>query len=104
MTPVGQTIASVLWIYLLILIARIVLDYVQMFARRYSNQRIADSLTVCVNTPADSSGRNRWHVVGATMNAACCGLHGWPERATIAGWVRITGSTPSGGWPALCRK
>lgn len=33
MTPVGQTIASVLWIYLIVLIARIVIDYVVMFAR-----------------------------------------------------------------------
>jgi YggT family protein len=33
MTPVGQTIASVLWIYVIVLIARIVVDYVVMFAR-----------------------------------------------------------------------
>jgi YggT family protein len=33
MTPVGRTISGILTIYLLILIARIVVDYVMLFAR-----------------------------------------------------------------------
>ncbi len=33
MSPVGQAIATVLWLYIIVLIARIVVDYVLMFAR-----------------------------------------------------------------------
>lgn len=33
MTPVGQVVYTVLWLYLLVLIARFVIDMVQVFAR-----------------------------------------------------------------------
>jgi YggT family protein len=33
MTPVGEVLATLLWLYLIVLIARIVIDYVVMFAR-----------------------------------------------------------------------
>lgn len=33
MSPVGQVIATLLWLYIIVLIARIVVDYVVMFAR-----------------------------------------------------------------------
>ena len=35
MTPVGQTLSFVLWIFFVLLIARLVLDYVQLFARSW---------------------------------------------------------------------
>ena len=34
-SPVGQVIILVLWLFLILLIARLVLDYVQMFARSW---------------------------------------------------------------------
>lgn len=34
-SPVGQVIILVLWIFFILLIARLVLDYVQMFARSW---------------------------------------------------------------------
>jgi YggT family protein len=34
-TPVGQVIILVLWLFFILLIARLVLDYVQMFARSW---------------------------------------------------------------------
>ncbi|HET8969689.1 MAG TPA: YggT family protein [Candidatus Nanopelagicales bacterium] len=53
MTPVGQTIASVLWIYLLILIARIVLDYVQMFARDWRPRGVVLVIVELIYTVTD---------------------------------------------------
>ena len=35
MSAVGQVIATVLWLYWLVLIARLVLDFVQIFARSW---------------------------------------------------------------------
>lgn len=35
MTPVGQALSAVLWLYLLVLIFRLVMEYVFMFARSY---------------------------------------------------------------------
>lgn len=35
MSPVGQILALLLWIFFVMLIARLVLDYVQMFARSW---------------------------------------------------------------------
>ena len=35
MSPVGQIIYLVLWLFFILLIARLVLDYVQMFARSW---------------------------------------------------------------------
>ena len=34
-SPVGQVLILVLWLFLILLIARLVLDYVQMFARSW---------------------------------------------------------------------
>jgi YggT family protein len=34
-SPVGQVLTFVLWLFFLLLIARLVLDYVQMFARSW---------------------------------------------------------------------
>ena len=34
-SPVGQILILVLWLFLILLIARLVLDYVQMFARSW---------------------------------------------------------------------
>ena len=34
-SPVGQIIQLVLWLFLVLLIARLVLDYIQMFARSW---------------------------------------------------------------------
>jgi YggT family protein len=34
-SPVGQVVILVLWIFFILLIARLVLDYVQMFARSW---------------------------------------------------------------------
>jgi YggT family protein len=34
-SPVGQVLVLVLWLFLILLIARLVLDYVQMFARSW---------------------------------------------------------------------
>jgi YggT family protein len=53
MTPVGQTIASVLWLYLLVLIARIVLDYVQMFARDWRPKGIVLVIVELIYTITD---------------------------------------------------
>jgi YggT family protein len=35
LTPIGQTLYFVLWIFFVLLIARLVLDYVQLFARSW---------------------------------------------------------------------
>ena len=35
MSPVGQIIILILWLFFILLIARLVLDYVQMFARSW---------------------------------------------------------------------
>ena len=53
MSPVGQTIASVLWLYLLVLIARIVLDYVQMFARDWRPKGIVLVIVELIYTVTD---------------------------------------------------
>jgi YggT family protein len=53
MTVVGQTIASVLWLYLLVLIARIVLDYVQMFARDWRPKGIVLVIVELIYTVTD---------------------------------------------------
>ena len=34
-SPVGQVLILVLWLFLILLIARLVLDYIQMFARSW---------------------------------------------------------------------
>lgn len=36
MSPVGQALSTVLWLFFLLLIFRLVMDYVFMFARGYS--------------------------------------------------------------------
>lgn len=53
MTPVGQTIASVLWIYLIVLIARIVIDYVVMFARDWRPRGVVLVIVEVIYTVTD---------------------------------------------------
>ncbi len=53
MTPVGQTIVSILWLYVLILIARIVVDYVMMFARDWRPRGVVLVLVELVYTVTD---------------------------------------------------
>lgn len=51
--PVGQTIASVLWIYLIVLIARIVVDYVVMFAREWRPRGVVLVVVEVIYTVTD---------------------------------------------------
>lgn len=53
MTPVGQTIASVLWLYVIVLIARIVVDYVVMFARDWRPRGVVLVLVELIYTITD---------------------------------------------------
>jgi len=36
MTIIGQTLTTLLWVYLLLMLARLVMDYVRLFARRWT--------------------------------------------------------------------
>lgn len=53
MTAVGQTIASVLWLYVIVLIARIVVDYVVMFARDWHPRGVVLVLVELIYTITD---------------------------------------------------
>ena len=53
MSPVGQTIATVLWLYIIVLIARIVVDYVVMFARDWRPRGIVLVLVEFIFTITD---------------------------------------------------
>lgn len=53
MSPVGQAIATVLWLYIIVLIARIVVDYVVMFARDWRPRGIVLVLVEFIFTITD---------------------------------------------------
>lgn len=53
MSLLGRTIVSVLWIYLIILIARIVIDYVVIFARDWRPRGFALVIVEVVYTITD---------------------------------------------------
>lgn len=52
-SPVGQLIQAVLWLYFVILIIRLVLDYVQMFARSWRPHGVVLVLAEAVYTVTD---------------------------------------------------
>ena len=53
MTPVGEVLATVLWLYLIILIARVVIDYVVMFARDWHPRGVVLVLVEAIYTVTD---------------------------------------------------
>ncbi len=53
MQGVGQVLATVLWLYSLVLIARIVFDYVQMFARSWAPRSVLLIIVETVYTVTD---------------------------------------------------
>ena len=53
MNPVGQTIASVLSLYVLVLIARIVVDYVMIFARDWRPRGVVLVIVEAIFTITD---------------------------------------------------
>ncbi|HEY7857323.1 MAG TPA: YggT family protein [Candidatus Nanopelagicales bacterium] len=53
MTPVGEVLATVLWLYLIILIARVVIDYVVMFARDWHPHGVVLVLVEAIYTVTD---------------------------------------------------
>ena len=53
MSPVGRTIASILSIYVLVLIARIVVDYVMIFARDWRPRGVVLVVVEAVYTVTD---------------------------------------------------
>ena len=52
-SPVGQVLILVLWIFFILLIGRLVLDYVQMFARSWEPHGIVLVLLEAVYTVTD---------------------------------------------------
>ena len=52
-SPVGQLIQTVLWLYFVVLIIRLVLDYVQMFARSWRPHGVVLVLAEAVYTVTD---------------------------------------------------
>jgi YggT family protein len=52
-SPVGQVLIVVLWLFFVLLIARLVLDYIQMFARSWRPSGFALVLAEIVYTVTD---------------------------------------------------
>lgn len=53
MSPIGQLLASVIWLYWLVFIARLILDLVQAFARQWRPRGIVLVLAELVYTATD---------------------------------------------------